>query len=217
MPGLRLPTMLFMMFAAPVALAQTVYKWVDDDGNVHYSQTLPPERVQYEHDRLTEEGLLAERIARAPTAEERALLAERILGERNEVERERLQQQQNRLFLAAFPTEEDIERTIQSRLDTVRNERNTVQSLIDQSRASFNDMVQQAAAHERQGKPVPEWLNEQITDARGKLSALGRRLVEIDQRLADIEAERTEEIERHRQLTGKSPADSPADPPGNSN
>lgn len=199
---------LCLLLAAPLAPAQTVYKWVDDEGNVHYSQTLPPEQVQREHDRLTQEGLLAERVARAPTAQERAELAERIREEKDEVARTRLQQQQDRLFLAAFPTESDIERTMQSRRDTVQNERNTVESLIDQNRVTFNDMIQQAAAHERQGEPVPEWLSERIDDARGKLRGLGARLGEIDQRLAEIEVERLAELERHRQLTGK-PGGSP--------
>ena len=191
-----------LMLAAPLASAQTVYKWVDDDGNVHYSQTLPPEQVQREHDRLTEDGLLAERVARAPTAQERAELAERILQERNETERARLQAQQDRLFLAAFPTEADIERTMQSRHDTVMNERRTVESLIEQNRVGFNSMVQQAAAYERQGEAVPLWLTEQITGERVKLRDLARRLREIDQRLAELEAERQTELERHRSLTG---------------
>lgn len=190
------------MLAAPLAPAQTVYKWVDEDGNVHYSQTLPPDQVEREHDRLTPDGLLAERIARAPTAEERAALAERIRLEKNESERMRLQAQQDRLFLAAFPTEADIERTMQSRRDTVMNERRTVESLIDQNRAGFNDMVQQAAAYERQGEAVPPWLAEQIAGDRVKLRDLAQRLREIDQRLADLETERQAELERHRSLTG---------------
>ncbi len=195
--------MLCLVLAAPAVWAQTVYKWVDEDGNVHYSQTLPPERVQHEHDRLTEEGLLAERIARAPTAEERAALAERIREEKNETERARLQAQQDRLFLAAFPTEADIERTMQSRRDTVANERRTVESLIEQNRVSFNDFVQQAAAYERQGETVPAWLTERIESDRVKLRDLARRLGEIDQRLVELEAERQAELERHRSLTGR--------------
>lgn len=202
MPIRRHLALFCLLLAAPVASAQTVYKWVDDNGNVHYSQTLPPEQVQRKHERLTEEGLLAERIERAPTAEERAILAERIRVEKDEAQRTRLQQQQDRLFLAAFPTEADIERTIQSRRDTVQNERNTIESLIEQNRASFNRVVQQAAAFERRGEAVPAWLSQQIASDRVKLRDLAQRLREIDQRLAGLEAERELELQRHRSLTG---------------
>ena len=191
-----------LLLAAPLASAQTVYKWVDEDGNTHYSQTLPPEQVERDHDRLTGDGLIAERIARAPTAEERAALAEQMRQARDEAERKRLQDQQDRLFLAAFPTESDIVRAMDSRRETVLNERRTVESLIEQNRAGFGDMVQQAAAYERQGQAVPPWLTEAISSDRGKLRELTARLEEIDQRLADLEAEREAELARHRQLTG---------------
>src|SRR6056297_2528217 len=88
--------------------AQTVYKWVDENGDVHYSQTLPPEQNDKAHERLTEDGLLAERIDRVMTSEERAELEAATEREQEAATRVRLQQQQDRLFLAAFPTEEDL-------------------------------------------------------------------------------------------------------------
>lgn len=191
-----------MLLVAPIAAAQTVYKWVDEDGNTHYSQTLPPEQVAREHDLLTSDGLLAERIARAPTAEERAALAEQMRLARDQAERDRLQAQQDRLFLAAFPTAADIERAMDSRRETVLNERRTVEALLEQTRVGFSDMVQQAAEFERQGQSVPQWLTERISSDRDKLGEFRARLAEIDRRLEALEAERQSELARHRRLTG---------------
>src|SRR6056297_1661406 len=127
---------ILLMTSAGV-LAQDVYKWVDKNGEVHYSQTLPPERAGEAHDRLTRDGLLAERIDRVKTADELAELE--------------VQPEQDRLFLAAYPTEEDVQRTIETRRETVMSERNSVESLIEQSRSRFIATVQQAAEFGRTG------------------------------------------------------------------
>lgn len=190
-----------LLLLAGSVSAQTVYKWVDENGDVHYSQTLPPEQTEKAHERLTEEGLLAERIDRVMTEDEREQLEIAQEREQEEASRIRLQQQQDRLFLATFPTEADLEASFESRRDNVLAERRSVESLIDQARTRFSDRVEQAAALERQGETVPEHLVERITESRSSLRELNRRLESIDQRLADLDAELTEELARHRQLT----------------
>jgi len=194
--------LLVNLLLAATAAAQPVYRWVDENGEVHYSQTLPPEQTEKAHDRLTEDGLLSERVDRVPTAEERERLEALRASEREAAERERLQQQKDRLFLAAFPNEQDLEKSFQSRRESVLAERASVESLVEQARARFADRVEQAADLERRGEPVPEHLVTRIDEARASIRELNQRLEAIDRRLADLEAERVAEIERHRRLTG---------------
>lgn len=192
------------LMVASSASAQTVYKWVDENGNVIYSQTLPPDRVVDEHERLTPDGLVAERVERAPTAEELASLKAQIAAARDEAERKRLQEQQDRLFLAAFPTVEDLERAREAQRSGVLAERRTVEALIAQLRAAFAQTVGQAAEYERRGERVPPWLEQQISNDRQRLAELRDRLAGIEQRLEQIEAEHAANVERHRRLTGAS-------------
>ena len=191
---------LLMMTSAGV-FAQDVYKWVDENGEVHYSQTLPPERTASAHDRLTPDGLVAERVDRVKTADEKAELAIQREQQREQAQQERIQAQQDRLFLAAYPTREDVRRTIETRRSTVRSERRSVESLIEQSRSRFVATVQQAAELERTGEPVPEYLVERIAEARSGIRELNRRLDEIDARLASLDEELASELARHRRLT----------------
>jgi len=193
--------MTILLMTSAGVLAQDVYKWVDKNGEVHYSQTLPPERAGEAHDRLTRDGLLAERIDRVKTADELAELEVQREQERELAKQERIQAQQDRLFLAAYPTEEDVQRTIETRRETVMSERNSVESLIEQSRSRFIATVQQAAEFERTGKPVPEFLVERIDKSRTGIRELNRRLDEIDKRLASLDDELASELARHRRLT----------------
>jgi len=192
---------IILLLLAASASAQNVYKWVDEDGEVHYSQTLPPERAGQAHDRLTEDGLLAERVDRVKTADELAALKAEQAHKKEEAEQRRIQAQQDRLFLAAFPTEEDVRHSIQSRRDTVMAERDSVESLIEQSRARFAARVERAAALERRGEPVPESIIERIASDREAIRDLNERLDQIDARLAALDEELAAELRRHRRLT----------------
>ena len=79
-------TILLMASLSTWAVAQDVYKWVDENGEVHYSQTLPPERASDAHDRLTRDGLLAERVDRVKTADELAELESQREEQREQAE-----------------------------------------------------------------------------------------------------------------------------------
>lgn len=195
-------TLLIMLLLISSAThAQQVYKWVDENGEVHYSQTLPPERAGDAHDRLTSDGLVAERIDRVKTGEELAALKQEQQQQREEAELQKIQAQQDRLFLAAYPAEEDVRRFIEIRRETVTAERNAVESLIEQSRARFAGAVEQAAALERRGEPVPESLVRRIDEARDDILNLNERLAEIDSRLGSLDEELAAELERHRRLS----------------
>ncbi|MDT8450290.1 MAG: DUF4124 domain-containing protein [Wenzhouxiangellaceae bacterium] len=183
-------------------LAQTVYKWVDENGEVHYSQTLPPERVEQEHERLTGSGLLAEKVERAPTEQERRALAERLAREQDLAEQEKIRRQQDRLFLAAFPTEDALRRSIGSRRETIEAERQSVAEMVEQNRERFRELVERAAALERTGQEVPAHVAAQIENVRARLQALNSRVAEIDRRLETLDNELASELERHRRLTG---------------
>lgn len=193
-------SIILLLLAAP-ALAQSVYKWVDEDGEVHYSQTLPPERAGEAHDRLTRDGLVAERVDRVKTADELAALKAERAQKREQAEQERIQAQQDRLFLAAFPTEKDVRQSIQSRREAVIAERDSVRSLVEQSRARFASRVERAASLEQGGEPVPESLVERIAADRAAIRELNERLDRINDRLAALEQELAAELQRHRRLT----------------
>ena len=71
-----------LTFAASAGAAGregTVYRWVDDDGVVHFDDSIPPEYRDQKKDILTNEGIKVGSISGRKTAEE--LEAERIAAE----------------------------------------------------------------------------------------------------------------------------------------
>lgn len=199
---MRSLTALVVLVAFADASAQTVYKWVDDDGETHYSQTLPPERVQQEHAQLDGEGRVTREIQRAPTAEERAALAEQLRVERDVIQRQRLQAQEDRLFLATYPTEEALVDSTETQRRILMTEFESVDSLIEQARARLNQSVSQAASMQRGGRDVPEHIQNDIARARTNLAELNGRLGEIQDEIDGLDEQLADSLAHYRRLTG---------------
>ena len=199
---MRSLTALVLLAALADAPAQTVYKWVDENGETHYSQTLPPERVQHGHAQLDGEGRVTREVERALTSEERAVLAERMRAERDAAERRRLQAQEDRLFLATYPTEEALVDSAESQRRMLMTEFESVDSLIEQARTRLNQSVSQAASMQRGGRDVPEHIRNDIARARANLAELNGRLDEIQNEIDGLDEELAASLARYRRLTG---------------
>ena len=64
-PKISKPTLSIVLFSAVMlatgsAMAQKVYRWVHENGEVHYSQSLPPDFQDKTHDVLDEQGIVRE-------------------------------------------------------------------------------------------------------------------------------------------------------------
>lgn len=202
---MRSLTALVVLLASANAAAQTVYKWVDENGETHYSQTLPPERVQHEHSRMDGEGRVTAEVSRALTVEERQALAEQARIEREAAALAEEQAQRDRLFLAAYPTEQAVINSIDAQRATLEMEFESIDSLIVQARARLNQAVSQAASMQRSGQEVPRYIQDDVARAQTNLAELNRRHQELENRIERLEDEQARELARFRRLTGDDP------------
>ncbi len=82
----------------------TVYRWVDDDGIVHFDDSVPPEYTELDKDILTDEGIKVGSIRGRKSPEE--LEAERKAAEL-QLQRD-LQQRADKALLSTYLTVEEI-------------------------------------------------------------------------------------------------------------
>lgn len=141
-----------LLLAAPLAQAQKLYKLYDAEGNVFYSDRVPPEYSRKARDEMNDQGMVVRKVDAPPTEEELA----RIEREQREAEArsERLakerarQEEEERTLLRTYSHEDEIIQALNSKLEGV-------DVLIDMS--------------------------------RGNLSNLGKRLLILQKRAADLE------------------------------
>lgn len=99
---LTVAIMLLVVIYASSVEAGSIYKWLDNDGRIHYSHTVPPEVIRNEHQRLNNQAVVVEHIEDADVPD--------MLAELELTDKQKARRIQKRLLLATYDSPEDIAR-----------------------------------------------------------------------------------------------------------
>lgn len=171
---------LIYVVADPLASAG-LYKWVDEDGMVRYSDRLPPGQIRKSHSRLNERGLVVSTREAAPSEEELAAEAEaRRKQEEREAEEARvraIQQQKDQVLLMTFSSVEEIEHARENRLEVLDSVISLIQGNIENTQEKLAQFQNRAeSAYISQGKEVPGGLAQKIEHFERKVHTRSRQL-----------------------------------------
>ncbi|ROR34481.1 DUF4124 domain-containing protein [Inmirania thermothiophila] len=193
---------LLLLTALP-AWAAKLYKWVDENGVVHYSDTVPPQAAPRGREELDERGLTVRRIERAPTPEELAA-AEAERRRREEAERRaREQAERDRRLLATYSSLADIARARDEALNALEGLIQVAAGTADNLRAQLDRLLRQAAAHERGGEAVPEPLRREIGATRRQIAEHEAFIRAKREEQARLRARFEAEMARFRELAAE--------------
>jgi len=187
------------------AMGAKLYRWVDDEGNVQFSDKVPPEHAHRERSRLNERGLEVERVDRAQTKEEVA--REKEL-ERLRAEKERLikeQQARDQVLLRTFRSEDDILMARDGKLASIDVQIKVGQDAIKRLKLRLADMQKSAAAQERQNGFVSKNLQQDIEKTRSQMEENYAAILNKERSKQQITAKHDEDINRFRILKKLSP------------
>ncbi len=194
---------LALMLAVP-AQAQQLYRWVDDDGNVHYTDTLPPERARDGRSVFSRDGSRVGEVERAPTPEELAEQEARRLQEKERQAREqeeRAQQMEyDRMLLRTFNDEAHIERTRKERLEALTASQRQLMARSERDEEELEELRARAAQVERTGRGDPDAVYERIRHVEQRLASRDARAAELDQAMNALEKEYDNHLARFREL-----------------
>ncbi len=102
-------TALTLATTATLAQAQ-LYKWVDENGRVQYSDSVPPTATDRARKELRTDGTVKGSVERALTPEEKRAAALRAAEEAKAQEAQREQERKDRALMATYPTLLDHDR-----------------------------------------------------------------------------------------------------------
>lgn len=185
------------------ALAAQMFRWVDENGKVHYSDQVPPKHSKYRRSQLNEEGMTVNVIEAAKTEEQ--LFVEAKLKRLRE-EKQRLLAEQldhDRALLRTFRSEEDIQNSLVGKLSTVDVLINISNSNIERLQSQQKLQEKHAAKLEKNGTKVPKFVITGI--AKSKRAIVKQREII---RLHKLEKNRIStkyegDITRFRELVGQ--------------
>lgn len=187
------------LLSAP-ALAQKLYRWVDAEGKVHYTDTLPPEAVNQARDEISRSGTTVGRVDRALTPEERAA------KEAEEAEAARLaaikaeRDKMDAVLMGSYATEADLERAYRERFDLLDQSLEAARVGIRSQEKSLEDQLAHAASLERAGKPVPATVQSTIAAARTQVEDQREYLRKRETERQNLQTEYDAILQRYRLL-----------------
>jgi uncharacterized protein YwqG len=188
-------------------LRAKTFRWVDEKGQVHYSDSIPPQETDRAYSVINKEGITVNSVEQAKTKEQ---LEEDKRLQAQQAEQERLARERanhDRILLDTYTKVSDLEETRDRYIATI-------EGLIDVSEhklASLNqdlDKLNKAAANlERSGKAMPEEMHEDIVNLQTQIERennfiLGQRAQQKELRekfAADIQ--RFQELKATQQST----------------
>jgi len=193
--------------ALPFANAQKLYRWVDADGKVHYSDTIPPSEVDRARDQLNEQGRTVESVSRALTAEEQAEAAQAAKVAEEERKAKEAQAHMDKMLLTSYGEESDLKRAYDERFDLVKQSIESAKVGIRSQEGSLADLLAHAAKLEREGTPVGENIKKSIELSRSQVAQQAAYLEKRESEQIALQKEYDQTLARYRRLKAEAADD----------
>ena len=180
--------------------AAKLYKWVDENGNVQYSDRVPPQEAKQERERLNERGLSVERVQAAKTAEE---IAREQELERLRAAQEKLlaeQRERDRVLLNTFRTDEDLILVRDGKLAAIDAQIRLTQSNIKRLTTRLADMQANAAKLERRGESVSTKYRQDIEATRRQIEESYASILKREEQRQILKTDFDQDLARLREL-----------------
>ena len=179
-------------FPPDTAYAAKLYKWVDENGQVHFSDKIPPQDIKREHAEVDKHGLEKKTVSAAKTPEE--IAEERrqqvIKAEQDRLAKERAEQ--DRILLETFSNEGEIIDARDRQLATMEAVNQITTGSIDSLTIKLQDQTKNAADYERQGQPIPESILKEVDEIK----------LQIEKYRAAIKAKEIEQLKLKEKYDG---------------
>ncbi|MCB1608707.1 MAG: DUF4124 domain-containing protein [Xanthomonadales bacterium] len=160
---------LSLLLGLSTAGAAKLYKWVDENGNVTYSDKVPPDQAKQAREELNQDGITVNRVDRAKTPEELAEVYKAEEAARQAALTAAEQKRQDQALLDSYASESDLTRAYNQRVDLLQQTIEAREVEIGLREQGMTKLVARAAETERAGRAVPDALRQMIDGERKEI------------------------------------------------
>jgi hypothetical protein len=179
------------------------FKWHDAAGNLHYSDTLPPDAAKNGYEVVSPRGIIVKRVERAKTSAELAVAKAAAAQAQVERDAAAAHAREDERLISGYPEERDLKRAQRQKLEMLSQQVVAAQISLRSQEQVLADLLGRAAEVERTGKTLPDEQARQLAAMRrqvdGQRAAVERRQAEHDNAGAQFE----QETARYRELKAK--------------
>jgi hypothetical protein len=197
--------------AAATANAAEVYRWVDENGDVHYSESLPPDFEDKGHDVLNERGIVTDedlKLTPPPPVDipEEEQLKE-LPRDSSGMQRPKqlysdaeMQRRMDNFLMLRYSNEQEIEDAMSVEIKQLAYDRRLLETTRESMKESYHGQIREAANKQRAGQQVPDKTNLELNDLQMKIAENGQSLEGLELREQEIRSEFKKQLDRYRYL-----------------
>ncbi|WP_367155312.1 DUF4124 domain-containing protein [Methylomonas sp. HYX-M1] len=179
----------YWLVAAPAAYAKKMYRWVDENGNVYFSDQVPPDQVKHKRETLNQDARILDSVDKAKSAEE--LSQQQRLQSLRREQNKLIEKQaaSDKVLLATYRTLDDINRAFENKMALMDGKQRVLEGNKQRLEQQLLQQQQQAAENERNGRTIPEKLIADIasTEQQIKQADLDLQRHAVDRQAAEKE------------------------------
>jgi len=197
---------------APSAGAAELFRFVNEEGVVVITSTLPPRYANRGYTVIDARGRVVREVPRELTPNEierREAEDERRAARQQEAERQRLHDAD---LLRLYSSADEVEHARDRRVETIRTSIASTRSSKERLREQQASFEQEAAGHERAGRRVPPDLVESLRRIDVQLEERSRQIETRQQEEAETRETFNRDRDRVRNLLGGASGGQSADP-----
>ncbi|WP_296643266.1 DUF4124 domain-containing protein [Thiobacillus sp. 65-1402] len=188
-----------MLLAAGTAQA-AMYRWVDGNGRVHYSDTLPPSYQKSGAAEMNKQGSI---IRRTQSEAERRAEAERLSAQKRLQQEQQKQAQLDRALTSTYTTEAEIDLARDRALEHHKLAIKGAEIRGKAVEANLADLRTRIAKIEQAGRKVGAGLTEQLEQATREQQELKRTIQSNEEAMEKVRGKYAADKARFVELSGK--------------
>lgn len=177
-----------------------LYRWVDEQGNVTYSDKVPPEHAGAGRAEFSPQGIQVDEVPPAATPEEIEHQRELERQARQEQRQLEAQREADRILLRAFPVEDDI---LLARNGKLANFNLNIGVLLNNARRMKERLARlqsDVAARQREGRKVGPSYAAEMANLEQQLQDTYVRILRTEEKRTAIREEYAGYLRRYREL-----------------
>ena len=183
--------------------SNNAYRWVDKNGQVYYSDKVPPQHSKLRRTELNDQGITVGITKREKTRTE--VVREKELAKLRTAQQQLLKEHKAKdlSLLRTFRSEKEINDTLKSKLTTIEILSTVTMTNLSRLQKRLEDEQGKAATRERNGTAVPDWLLENITGLRRQSDANHEKINKLEGQKLAMKNKFAADLERFRNLSAR--------------
>ena len=195
-----------ILLACSLSTQAKMYKWVDEEGQMHFGDRIPPKYMVKEHQELNESGVVTKRKEAAKTAEQKAEDRRLEYQRKKAAAVEKKKKQRDRVLLDTYTTERDLIVARDSRLEAVGSQVQLAETIIADSNKSIESLEKQVTQIKASNREVPADVYQRIESEKEQVAVQSKVMESHKKRQEDIATQFNGYIERFKVLKAEQKA-----------